>query len=685
MGTRSWKTGEALSRFLLGLAWASSLLVTSFSAGAANAPVIPKEIPEVGHRYALVIGNSAYKNAPALPNPVNDAKDICAALNKLRFQTDCRTDLGSRRAMRDAISDFTQKIKSDDVALFFFAGHGLELDGENYLVPTDSEIRNRSYIEDETLRVSFVFDELKTAGARLSIVILDACRNNPFGKVRSAGGSGLASPLSTPAGSILIFPTSPGKVSHDGFGRNGLFTQHVLQHIQKAGLTIEDMFKQVITGVRADSQKFGIEQIPWINSSFTGEFCFVGCGTKVNTDEYLAVLKQKEQIEQSTKVLQGELENRQSEISLFRTRMISLEKMLDEQKSSALMSAEELARLSVEKMELSAKTSKLQGQEEELRRVKSELSKLESRQADFTRREQEMNGARDRIAELERRISSQESGKITGSLPDLDAAKRERDELLKRNEELRRLQAESQNANQELEKLRSQLAEFDRQRRELDQYKLQMARLETEGKQKDESVRMMRNELASRQTELQSFKDRMALLQQQLEAQRGNAKFPQAELARLSGERDELARKTEQLSARERELKEAQEKLARLESLQNVNSRREQDIAAHNERISQLDTQLASTATNKLGQTEIAALKKERDELKQRNQDLQRQQPQNEQSRQELAELQNRLKEYDRQKSQLDSYKQQLAETEAKLKDAAKSVVRGAAFVAPAM
>jgi len=683
MRARQWRPGLDWREVLLGAGlW---LLCLSGLTAAATTPVIPKAVPEVGHRYALVIGNAKYKNAPALANPVNDATDICAALKKLRFQTDCRTDLPTRRAMRDAVSDFTQKVKSDDVALFFFAGHGLEFEGENFLVPTDSEIRNKSYIEDETLRVSFVFDELRNASARLSIIILDACRNNPFSKVRAAAGTGLAIPTTMPAGSILIFPTSPGKVSHDGFGRNGLFTEHVLHYIQTPGISIEEMFKHVISGVRADSKKFGVEQIPWMNLSFTGEFCFVGCGTRVNTEEYLAVLQQKEQIEQSTKILQSELENRQSEISTFRTRMIGLEKMLDEQKSSALMSGEELARLNREKIELSAKTYQLQGQEEELRRVKGELNKLESRQAEFSRREQEMASAKERIAELERKIATQQDGKASASLPELDAIKREREELLNRNNELRRQQAESQDAKQELDKLRSQLVEFDRQRRELDQYKLQMARLEIESQQKDESVRLMRNELASRQTELQSFKERMALLQQQLEAQKGNAKFPQAELARLTGERDELERKAQQLTARERELKEAQEKLARLEALQAVNSRREQDIAAYSERISQLESQLAGSSSGNLNQVDMAALRRERDELKQRNQELQRQQPQTEHSRQELAELQLRLKEYDRQKSQLDSYKQQLAETEAKLKDAARSVVKGAAFVAPAM
>lgn len=656
-------------------------------------------VAELGKRYALVIGNSAYRNVPVLDNPANDSRDICAALRNLRFNTDCRVNLRTRREIRQAVTEFTSRIKPHDVALFYFAGHGIEADSENYLIPTDAEIKSKAYLEDEAVRVNFIFDELAAARSRLSIIILDACRNNPFQKVRAIAGTGLAIPTNVPAGSIIIFPTSPGKTALDGVGRNGVFTSHLLRHIQTPGIAIEEMFKRVISGVVEDAKKMRSEQIPWMNLSFTGEFCFVGCGTRVNTAEYLAVLKKKEEIEQTTATLKMELDSRQSEITQFRQRMSELQKQLDQQKSNQAISPAELARLNKERDDLAMKTSQLQAQEDELKRVKRELAQLAARQEEFSRREQEILEAKDRIALLEKEIVKQERTVATSS--ELDALRRERDDLLKRNQDLSSLQFEADSARKELENLRGKLAEFDRQRKQLDEYKIRMAQLEQENRQKDESFRQLRAELESRQKELQDFKNRMAALQQMLDSQKGDQRVSQSELARLSSEREVLAQKAQQLEAREADLRKAREQLAQLEQSRAASDERQQKMAGYSERITQLEAELARKDQDQsaLNRQELDALKRERAELQRRNAELQRQQPNTVQAQQELAALRERLQEYDRQKSELDGYKQrlvalekqqmalreELGQTKEKLKDAATSTVRDAAFVAPAM
>ena len=558
---------------------------------------------EVGKRYALVIGNSEYKNASALVNPVNDARAVCKALRTMQFEVDCRENLKQRGAFKEAVSDFTRKVTPADTALFYYAGHGLELEGENYLVPTEADIRSKAYVEDEAVRVNFVFEELNMAKARLSIVILDACRNNPFSRVRSLSGTGLAIPNSIPAGSIIIFPTSPGKVALDGAGANGVFTGHLIQHIATPGITIEEMFKRVINGVRADATKAGMEQIPWMNLSFTGEFCFVGCGTRVSASAYADVLKAKEEIEKNTRTLQNELQTREAELQQFKTRMMVMQQQFESQQESKTLTQAELAKLNQEREELLAKTGNLQMQEQELKRVKVELEQMQAQQVDFAKREKEMAVARERIALLEQQIVQQESRKLAGN--ELELLRNERDRLVSSNAELQKKQKDSEQAQRELAELQKRLVEYDRQRRELDDYKLKLSQLEVDNRKKDESVRQMRAELDSRQEALTVLKDRMQSLQQQMEAQRSGQRVATADRERLQSERDELARKAQQLEARERDLLEAKQALARAE-----------------------------------------------------------QQGNEQQAKRELAALQNRLSEYDKQKGELDGYKHKLAELE---------------------
>lgn len=217
-------------------------------------------------RIALVIGNSAYPGA-ALRNPVNDARDMASALRRLGFEVISKTDV-TQKEMNRAIAQFGEKLRADTVALFYYAGHGMQVKGKNYLIPIDAQIGSEASARAETVDVDTVMDQL--AASPMNIVILDACRNNPFERrFRSAGG-GLAQ-MDAPKGSLIAYATAPGKVAADGEGRNGLYTQELLRHIQTPGLPLEAVFKRVRNGVMQGS---GEAQTPWEASSLTGDFYF---------------------------------------------------------------------------------------------------------------------------------------------------------------------------------------------------------------------------------------------------------------------------------------------------------------------------------------------------------------------------------------------------------------------------
>ena len=218
-------------------------------------------------RLALVIGNSAYPAAKLL-NPGNDAKAIAAKLNALGFEVIVKTDV-SQREMTRAISQFGQRLQNGGVALFYYAGHGLQVRGRNFLVPVDAEIVSEASVRSEAVDLDQLLEQL--APARLSMVILDACRNNPYeGKFRTAAGTGLAQ-IDAPKGTLLAYATAPGKVASDGTGGNGLYTAELLKAIDVPGLKVEEIFKAVRVNV---IKATAAQQIPWESSSLTGEFYF---------------------------------------------------------------------------------------------------------------------------------------------------------------------------------------------------------------------------------------------------------------------------------------------------------------------------------------------------------------------------------------------------------------------------
>ena len=220
-------------------------------------------------RNALVIGNGGYsRGIPALINPVNDAQSMTRALTGLGFHVISRID-ANRSDMRAAVREFESRLRRGGIGLFFYAGHGLQIDGDNYLVPIDADVKRKYDVNDQCLKVSYILGAMEEARNRLNIIILDACRNNPFRSFRG-GNSGLAR-MDAPTGSLLAYATAPGSVAQDGIGQNGLYTSKLLRHMNEPELEILDMFRKVRVDVMAESDG---QQVPWESTSLTGEFFF---------------------------------------------------------------------------------------------------------------------------------------------------------------------------------------------------------------------------------------------------------------------------------------------------------------------------------------------------------------------------------------------------------------------------
>lgn len=225
--------------------------------------------PQLERRFALVVGNGSYAAAP-LSNPVNDARDIAAALRECGFEVTLRENL-TQNEMKKEIRAFGRKIKGGGVSLFYFAGHGIQVSGSNYLIPVGADITTEEQVEYEAVELGMVLAEMKAARAKTNIIILDACRNNPYERAFRSTIYGLAL-TNAPTGTLIAYATAPGTVAADGTGRNGVFTQEVLNHIRVPGLTIENLFKRVRVAVQARTNG---RQVPWENSSLSVDFYFM--------------------------------------------------------------------------------------------------------------------------------------------------------------------------------------------------------------------------------------------------------------------------------------------------------------------------------------------------------------------------------------------------------------------------
>lgn len=236
------------------------------------------QVAQAQDRLALVIGNAAYGFSP-LKNPANDASDIATSLQKLGFTVILKKNVNIRD-MEACIQDFGNRLKKGGVGLFYFAGHGLQVNGINYLIPIGARIDKESDVKYEALDAGRILDEMANASNGFNIVILDACRDNPFARQFRSMSRGLAIVSSAPRGSYISYSTGPGQSAQDGVGRNSPFAAAFMQYVKEPGLTIEQVFKNVRHRLSQDTAG---KQVPWELSSLEGDFFFVPAQDNQNT------------------------------------------------------------------------------------------------------------------------------------------------------------------------------------------------------------------------------------------------------------------------------------------------------------------------------------------------------------------------------------------------------------------
>jgi len=228
------------------------------------------------NRLALVIGQSAYLSVPVLPNPANDAKAMTQLLTDSGFEVSAASDLSQDR-LREKVSEFAGRVAAkgpDTVALVFYAGHGLQIDGENYLIPIDIDVKREADIPIQAVRLNDILNTLTSVPSKMRILLLDACRNNPFPEITKTAGHGLAI-VDTKTGSpgtFVSFSTSPGAEAEDGNGNDSPYTTALLTAAKEPGIAIEETFKRVRLQVNRATEG---RQTPWDSSSLADDFSFI--------------------------------------------------------------------------------------------------------------------------------------------------------------------------------------------------------------------------------------------------------------------------------------------------------------------------------------------------------------------------------------------------------------------------
>lgn len=241
--------------------------------------VLAAPAAQAGRRVALVVGNSAYQSVTPLPNPANDARLMAEALKSQGFElVDGRalTDMRTKADMEQAVQRFGEMVRGAAVGMFFYAGHGVQVDGKNYLVPVSADVSARTQIKYQLMDADFVLDEMGAAGTQVNVVVLDACRNNPFGERGLRGTSSGLAQIMAPKGTLVAYSTAPGRTAADGRGVNSPYTAALARFIRTPGLRIDDVFMRV--GAEVEQQTGG-EQSPWKSDNLRGVFCLSGtCG-----------------------------------------------------------------------------------------------------------------------------------------------------------------------------------------------------------------------------------------------------------------------------------------------------------------------------------------------------------------------------------------------------------------------
>lgn len=432
-----------------GAARAQSRSVPDTAAPAAASPGEPG-------RVALVIGNANYRALPKLPNPRNDAQDMCASLRRLGFAVVCAIDVPTRRALRELVREFSRKLQPGSLAMFYFAGHGVQFRGENFLLPADIEARSSADIEDEALSLSYVLRSLEEARSAPNVVVLDACRDNPFSRSAEIGATRGLARTEPPLGTVLVYATAPNAVAIDGNERNGLFTKHLLANLPRPGLKLEELMQVVAKSVEDEARAaYRMEQVPFRSSSFAGSYCLAGCENAQFAEKLDQIAKQSEEAMRRIKLLGDENARLRAEAQERASRIADMETRIARLNDASSRSGTQ------------AKEA-----EDELRRLHAELDAARQRQLERDRaqqregeREKELIDLRGRLAVLQRQagelVDAKEQRRLTEQATASSAAK-----------------------ERELAELKQRLTELQAQAQQVDDYRRQVQRLQQDNEQK---------------------------------------------------------------------------------------------------------------------------------------------------------------------------------------------------------
>lgn len=360
------------------------------------------EIPAPQNKVALVIGNADYRSLTALANPTNDASDVCAALRSVGFKTTCLSNVATRRELREAIRVFLADAEPGTETFFFYAGHGLQYRGENYLLPIEAQIWSEADIDFEGVALSYLLQSLGQARSYPNVIVLDACRDNPF-RVNTGFqvSTGLAR-VDPPVGTVLAYATAPNSAALDGKGRNGLFTKHLLSRLAVPGLQLDEMFRQVSSAVENEARTaYRFSQVPYRSSSYSGSYCLAGCEDPNVADRIRDIEAQRNEL--NRKLEQASLENERLR--------------LQAQKGAAdiVLLEQRIARLSAESDSKGLQNRELERARAQLEAARAEqahrdmleqrnqqtLKELQSLRAELHRQTAEIEEYRRKIQELE--------------------------------------------------------------------------------------------------------------------------------------------------------------------------------------------------------------------------------------------------------------------------------------------
>jgi len=330
---------------------------------------------------ALVIGNNDYGFAP-LENAVNDATRVAAVLKQKGFKVLLRTNLTYARMM-DAVREFEVELAAKkDVGLLFYAGHGVQIKGENFLIPINNqEMRNEMDVQDKALNVEDMTRRMKESRVKLSVVILDACRDNPFKSTTTSRSltRGLT-PMQVAEGMVIAFATDPGSTASDGDGGQGLYTKYLVEALQTPGLEIEKVFKQVLKRVKDAS---GGKQKPWYNASVEGTFCFGGCensdkaAAEAAEDERKRVLAEQQRIAAEKATAAKVAEDERKRVLAEQQQKIATEKA-----TAAKVAEDERKRVLAEQQRIATeKATAAKVAEDERKRVLAEQQRIAAEKA----------------------------------------------------------------------------------------------------------------------------------------------------------------------------------------------------------------------------------------------------------------------------------------------------------------